>query len=490
MGVKLEDLSVGKLGFVEKHGLWSDEQREAARRVVAQIGELGLQTVRISFGDQHGILRGKTLTAHDAAHALRNGIDFPSDILAFDTANDPAFPVFSSGGGFGMPEMTGIPDVLLVPDPLTFRVLPWAPRTGWLLSDMYFDSGAAVPFATRHLLRTALGELQRRGLEYVSGLEVEFYITKLEDPMLRPEQAGRPPDPPRVSVIAHGFQYMSESRNDEIDHLLQLLREHLLAVGLPLRSMEDEWGPGQCEFTFDPLPGLGSADAMLLFRTAVKQICRRQGYLATFMCRPGLPNLYSSGWHLHESVIRAGSGQNMFTAEDERAPLSAFGQHFLGGLLEHAAASAVFSTPTINGYKRYRPYSLAPSRATWGIDNRCAMIRVIAGNGPNAHIENRIGEPAANPYLYMASQIWAGLDGVDRKIDPGAPSDEPYEATDRVRLPQSLMEAVEALKQSALFRERLGRTFVDYIVELKQHEIERFLSYVTDWEHREYFEVF
>ena len=100
--------------------------------------------------------------------------------------------------------------------------------------------------------------------------------------------------------------------------------------------------------------------------------------------------------------------------------------------------------------------SLAPDRATWGLDNRAAMIRVIAGEGPNAHIENRIGEPAANPYLYMASQILAGLDGVDHRIDPGPLSDEPYSDTGRPYLPRSLMEAVEALKHSALFRAKLG----------------------------------
>ncbi len=489
MAVNLNDLSVGKLGFVATHDLWTDEQRDAAARVLARAAEEGLRTIRISFGDQHGILRGKTLTAHDLPHALRNGIDFPSDILCFDTANDPAFPVFQSGGGFGMPEMTGIPDVILVPDPLTFRVLPWAPKTGWLLSDMYFDSGRPVPFSTRQVLRNALAALRQRGMEYVAGLEVEFYVTKLEDPMLQPEQAGRPPDPPRVSVIAHGFQYMTESRNDEIDPILQLLHDNLIGVGLPLRSMEDEWGPGQCEFTFDPLPGLGSADAMLLFRAAVKQVCRRHGYLATFMCRPGLPNLYSSGWHLHESVLGA-DGNNLFTAAAPGQPLSEFGRHFVGGLLHHAAAATVFSTPTINGYKRYKPFSLAPNRATWGLDNRAAMIRVIAGDGPNAHIENRIGEPAANSYLYMASQILAGLDGVDHRIDPGPPSDEPYVDAQRPLLPRSLMEATEALKRSALFRSTLGDAFVDYLVQIKEHEIERFLSHVTDWEHREYFEVF
>ena len=113
-------------------------------------------------------------------------------------------------------------------------------------------------------------------------------------------------------------------------------------------------------------------------------------------------------------------------ARDNAEALSAFGRFYLGGLLQHARASTVFTTPTINGYKRYRSYSLAPDRAIWGRDNRGVMIRVLGGSGnPATRLENRIGEPAANPYLYMASQILSGLDGVDRALDPGPSADTP-----------------------------------------------------------------
>ncbi len=138
--------------------------------------------------------------------------------------------------------------------------------------------------------------------------------------------------------------------------------------------------------------------------------------------------------------------------------LSAFGRGYLAGLLQHARASAVFTTPTINGYKRYRSYSLAPDRAIWGRDNRGVMIRVLGGAGdPATRLENRIGEPAANPYLYMASQILSGLDGVDRKLDPGPSADTPYE-TKAALLPKSLREAVSrAQGRSVLPRQRSAR---------------------------------
>ena len=130
---------------------------------------------------------------------------------------------------------------------------------------------------------------------------------------------------------------------------------------------------------------------------------------------------------------------------------------YLAGLLAHARASAVFTTPTINGYKRYRTYSLAPDRAIWGRDNRGVMIRVLGGpNDAATRLENRIGEPAANPYLYMASQILSGLDGVDRKLDPGPSADTPYE-TKAALLPKTLREAVFALDDDPFFRTRSAR---------------------------------
>ena len=151
------------------------------------------------------------------------------------------------------------------------------------------------------------------------------------------------------------------------------------------------------------------------------------------------------------------NGDNAFMAKDGGETLSPFGRHYLAGLLRHARASAVFTTPTINGYKRYRSYSLAPDRAIWGRDNRGVMIRVLGGAGDAAtRLENRIGEPAANPYLYMASQILSGLDGVDRALDPGPSADTPYE-TKAELLPKTLREAVVALHDDPFFREALGR---------------------------------
>jgi glutamine synthetase len=477
------------LSFVERHGLWSQEQKEAAARLRKIVEEQKLEVIRLSFPDQHGLLRGKTLVAGEALASLESGCSITTTMLAKDTSHRTVFPVFTAGGGFGMREMEGAADFLMVADPTTFRVLPWVPGAGWLLCDIYFADGRPVPFATRHLYRSVLDQLGRRGYDFVAGLEVEFHIFKLEDSKMSPEDAGQPGQPPSVSLLSHGYQYLTEQRYDQMEPVLDILRRNVLALGLPLRSIEVEFGPSQCEFTFAPMVGLAPADAMVLFRSAVKQIARRHGYHAIFMCRPKLPNLFTSGWHLHQSIVSRAGGENAFMAKDDSL-LSAFGRFYLAGLLDHARASALFTTPTINGYKRYRSYSLAPDRAIWGRDNRGVMIRVLGGAGdPATRLENRIGEPAANPYLYMASQILSGLDGVDRGLDPGPSADTPYE-TQAALLPKTLREAVLALKDDPFFRDALGAEFVDYYVHIKNAEIERFEAEVSDWEQREYFEMF
>ena len=143
--------------------------------------------------------------------------------------------------------------------------------------------------------------------------------------------------------------------------------------------------------------------------------------------------------------------------------------------MAHAHAAAAFTTPTVNGYKRYRPYTLAPDRAVWARDNRGVMVRVLGQPGdPATHLENRVGEPAANPYLYMASQIYAGLDGMAQRHDPGPSADTPYE-TKAPPLPKNLGEALAALRVKRRCSARsFGDAFVDYFAHLKEAEFARF----------------
>jgi glutamine synthetase len=479
--------------FVERHGLDTPARREAAQRMLAELSQRGMHTVRFVFADQHGVLRGKTLVADEAAGALAAGVGVTTTLLAKDTAHRTVFPVFTPGGGFGLREMQGAADMLMVADPSTFRVLPWSPGAGWVLCELFFHDGRPVPFDVRRTCREVLARLERGGHALVAGLEVEFHLYRLLDARLAPADAGTPGAPgapPEVALLHPGYQYLTELRYDLIEPALELLRRELVALGLPLRSLEVEFGPSQCELTFRPLEGIAAADAMVLLRGAIKQVARRHGLHATFMCRPKLPNAMSSGWHLHQSLRRLSDGANAFVPERDGEPLSATGRHVLAGLLAHAEGATPFTTPTINGYKRYRPNSLAPDRVAWARDNRAAMLRVLGGAGdPGTRIENRVGEPAANPYLYLASQAIAALDGLARGLEPGPSADAPYEADAR-RLPAGLDAALDALLADPVLVEGFGATFVDWFVRIKRAELARFAAEVSEWEQREYFDLF
>jgi glutamine synthetase len=460
--------------FAHRHGLWSAAQHAAAEAVAARIEGAGLGVVRLAFVDAHGVLRGKTLVAAEAIRILAEGVNATTTLLMKDLSGKTAFPVFAAEGGFGIPALRGAADMVMLPDPTTFQVLPWAPHTGWLLCDLYLPDGSPMPLSSRAVLANQVAALDRRGLRFTAGVEIECHV-------VRSDASGS------AALLNAGYQYLTELRYDELDPVMEQLRHTLQGLGLPLRTLEVEFGPSQIELTFGPAQGMVPADQLILVRSAVKQTCRRHGLIASFMCRPLLPNAVSSGWHLHQSLTDE-AGSNLF-ADAAGAVLSPLGMAYLGGILDHARAACAFTTPTLNGYKRYRPYTNAPTRCGWAADNRGAMVRVLGRPGdPATRIENRAGEPGANPYLAMAAQIASGLDGIDRALDPGPPADAPYEGG-APPLPRTLSEALEALRADACLGAAFGAFFVDYFVRLKQAEIDRFQAEVTAWEHSEYFDI-
>jgi glutamine synthetase len=490
--------------FIEKHALWSDEQRRLAAEIVRRVETEKLHFVRLAWGDTHGYSRAKTLTIPAFLSALSDGYNIGVATTTLDSAGARVFASFTRGGGMGLDEMTGSPNLTIVADPSTFRVLPWAPGVGWILGDEYFNDGKPFHFSPRQLLRKALRGLSERGYVSIVGPEIEWYLLRVADDRLGADNIGAPGTrgrPIKTIPVEPGYHYHSESNMDLMQPVFDALGGAFEALGLGLRSIENEWGPGQVECTFAPRDALQAADNVFLFRTATRQICRRLGYFATFMCRPALKGYYSSGWHLHQSLTDASSGRNLFTPHTAGEILSPLGQAYLAGLLHYATSATVFATPTVNGYRRFRPNSLAPDRASWAYDHRGAMIRVLGGvNDPATRLENRIGEPAANPYLYILSQIVAGLAGVESGSPLPPPSDEPYAAVHPM-LPKSLPEALDALDGESLFRHTLGETFVDYFIKLKRGEADRYSRSLkeagvapsdepSEWEHNEYFDFF
>jgi glutamine synthetase len=490
--------------FIERHGLYSPAQAEAARRSKNEIEQHGIELIRLVWPDQYGLIRGKSLTRRAFFSALDAGNEITMAPFFFDTASAIVLNPFTPDGGFAIEGMGGSPNVTAVPDPDTLTLLPWAPKTALVFADLYMNNGKAFPLAPRTILKHALHRLAEQNLKMIAGIEIEWYLTEIVDDLLGRCSLGgpgSPADPPQVAPVARGWSYLLLEHLDQIDSILAPIREAVTAMGLPLRSFDDEWAPSQVETTFDVLEGMAVADSASLFKMAAKQVARRHGYLASFMTTPAIEGFYASGWHLHSSIADATTGRNLMVPGDGEV-LSPLGQHYVGGTLAHGIAASAFATQTINGYRRRRPYSLAPDRLTWALDNRAAMMRVISAPGDSAsHVENRVGEAAANPYLYLAAQAAAGLDGILNQISPGPISEDPY-SSEVAQLPTTLGQALDALAADDFYREQFGTEFIDYFVTIKRSEVNRFEAWqaenpdaplvngITEWEHREYFELF
>lgn len=486
--------------FAQRCGIHDAARERALQQTAGLIDAAGLELVRFAWCDVHGVTRGKTLVASAAAEAMRGGVGMVSTLMLKDTSDRTAFKVFEPGGtadlrGFGFAN-----NLLLLADPASFKQLPWTDKTGWVRAQPWFQDGTPVELDTRRVLERALARLKQAGFAMQCGLEVEFHIYRIRDSaaQLDPMQADWPGPPPAVSLVHPGYNLLTEGWFDMAEEPMRIVQHTAQALGLPLLSLEIEFGPSQVEAVFDVTDAMTAADNMVLFRNGVKQALRRAGYHATFMCRPPFPSIMSSGWHLHQSLVDKDNGRNVLQREspaaqstpaDAQHTLSATGEHYLAGLLAHARAMTVFCTPTINGFGRFRPNALAPQSVLWGRDNRGAMLRVIGECGdPATRIENRIGEPAANPYLYLASQIHAGLDGIERRLKAAPATDAPYASSD-ARLPTSLGEALEALQSDAALNAAFGEAFINYFTRIKRSELLRHeqADDKDEFQRREYF---
>ena len=477
-----------KAGALARAGLLDAATIDAAAALLARVDESALETVRVLFADQHGVLRGKTIVASALPSLFTSGLAAPSTLLLKDTSHRTVFPVWSVdadvAGGMG-----GAGDILMLPDPATFRVLPWSPHSAWIFCDPRFKSGGVIPFSPRDMLKAAVERLAAHNLDLVVGLEVEFHVFERIDAKLDHADATMPGQPVQTRNLAQGYQFLTETRYAELEPIMDVLRRHCQAMNLPIRSMEVEMGPSQFEFTFDPSDPLNHADNMMMFRAMVKEVCTARGLHATFMSRPSVENAAASGWHLHQSLVDRTTGQNvMMSAED--GTLSDAASSWIAGLLKHAAESCLLTTPTINGYKRYRPNQLAPDRIQWGRDNRGAMVRGLLAAGDSAsRIENRVAETAANPYYFFTSQILSGLNGIATGAKAPDPVETPYD-DGPTRLPANLLDAIRLMEGSTFYREQLGDEFVDYITTIRRAEWDRYNLAVSEWEQAEYFGLF
>jgi glutamine synthetase len=370
---------------------------------------------------------------------------------------------------------SGLPDICARPDLSTLTNLPWEPGAAWCLADTTVLGGAAAEESPREVARKVAGRLQEVGVRAVVGPELEFFL--MEEDQGSPTGWRRYADSP-------GNVYVVGRKGDPRGVLLAMLR-YLRDAELHVTAANHEFCPGQFEINLFHSDLLDAADRAFRMKSAVQEIARHEGLLATFMAKP-FTDEGGSGFHLHVSLVDE-DGTNVFGDPVGEHGLSDTGRHAIAGVLAHAASLAALLNPTINSYKRFGPDTLAPWLVDWGLDNRSAMVRIPPERGSAARMEVRLGDATANPYLAIAGVAAAAYLGIVGKLELQQPLEGyGYDPESAAMLPQSLPEALDALEADAEMREVLGEFFVGSFLAYKRNEIERFNSHVTDWEFREY----
>lgn len=437
----------------------------------AFLDEHQVKYVLAQFVDIHGVAKTKSVPVAHFTEVIGEGVGFAG------------FAVW------GLGQEPHHADYMAVGDLATLSLVPWQPGYARIVCNGMVH-GQPWPFDTRYILREQIARLSQRGLTINTGLEPEFMLFCREaDGSFSMADASDTLDKP-----CYDYKGLSRSRA-----FIEKLVESLLTVGIDVYQIDHEDANGQFEVNFTYSDGLTTADRLVFFRMAAGEIAREMGIICSFMPKP-LANRTGSGLHTHFSLADR-ENENLFCdAADKRGlGLSPLAYQFLGGLLAHAPALTAFAAPSVNSYKRlvvgrcFSGSTWAPAYISYGANNRTSMVRV-----PPGRLELRLTDTSCNPYLATAAIIAAGLDGIDRRLDPGEPQNVNHYALSEAELrergirvlPQSLHEALAALESDPLFHETLGRDFVDEFMRLKRMEWVEYQRHVSDWEIRRYLEFY
>ncbi|MGH0028696.1 MAG: glutamine synthetase family protein [Myxococcota bacterium] len=438
-----------------------------------------IDTVITALPDLFGRLVGKRITSRFFLDEVAShGMHVCDYLLACDMEIDP-----TPGYGFTSWE-SGYGDLHAVPDPSTLRRAAWLPRTALVLCDARDDAGEPIAVAPRTILKRQLARLADAGLYAKMGSELEFFL--LDDDYREAHAKGYRGLAPSQRYV-EDYHVLSGTFAEDV---IGALRSGVDASGVPVEFSKGEWGPGQHEINLRYAPALEMADRHVVYKLAAKEIAAARGRSLTFMAKFD-EELAGNSLHIHTSLWDADDAP-LFPG-DEALPgtpvkASPVFRGFLAGMLDHAREIAVLLAPNPNSYKRYRAGTFAPTGIAWSWDNRTAGFRIV-GSGASLRIECRIPGADANPYLAYAALLAAGLDGVERGLDPGpAFMGDVYAAEDLPHVPRSLPEALEELEASSFVRKALGDDVVGHLLHFARTEQGQVEARVSDVERARYFE--
>ncbi|HEV3263079.1 MAG TPA: type III glutamate--ammonia ligase [Gemmataceae bacterium] len=439
-----------------------------------QLQKDGIEYLLVQFVDIHGAPKVKMV---------------PVDAL--DDATDTGAG-FAGGAVWGLGQDASSHDMMARIDPASYTPLPWKPGLARFAADLYVD-GRPHPHCARVNLKRVLGEVRAAGYVFNVGVEPEHFLVGRT-----PDGRIEPWDPAGVDNLAKPC-YDFKGLAGAFDYLRDM-NDALRKLGWGVYQSDHEDANAQYEINFKYADALTTADRFIFFKMLAGETARKHGAVATFMAKP-FTDRTGSGAHMHYHLAEAETGRNLFTADQDRRGLglSELGYHFLGGVLAHARALCAVTSPTVNCYKRLQVgqglysarsgYTWTPAYITYGDNNRTQMIRT-----PDAgHVEDRTVSAAFNPYLAFAAYLYAGLDGIKSRLDPGEPNlgnmyamslEEMTRRKIRV-LPQSLSEALDALERDQVIQPALGPIYPEFL-KLKRAEWNDYHRQVSPWEVERY----
>ena len=443
------------------------------QQIKTDLADQGVRYALASFVDLHGMAKAKAVPLPHLGQMARGS------------------ELFTGAALDGVPQEVSDDEVAAVPDAASLTILPWQKEVAWFASDLHLGG---EPFAacSRNVLHRVRAEAAAMGYRFNLGIETEFFVLK------RNGAGDLVPYSERDTLDKPAYDVRGLLDNlPWLDELVQAMND----LGWGVYSFDHEDGPGQFETDFDYAEVLTMADRLTFFKLMAKEIAHRHGLIATFMPKP-FGDRTGSGAHYNMSLADLTSGENLFVdPQGKPAAVSRLAEHFIAGILRHAAAICAVIAPTVNSYKRLvaqgsmSGFTWAPVFVCYGNNNRTNMLRIPS---PGGRVECRAADISCNPYLGGAMILAAGLEGIREQLDPGDPNLvnaytlTPEQLAERgiTMLPRTLGEAIEAFAADPLSRKVFGDALFDSFVAYKREEWQSYHCTVSDWEMKRYLEFF
>ena len=447
-----------------------------AAEILKQVAGSSPACAKVGLFDIDGIFRGKYMAVDKLASALDNGFGFCDVVLGWDSSDQLVDGLSFTGWHTAYPDA----EARLLPE--TLRPLPFEGGMPLILAEF---SGRAEAICPRGTLRRVLARAADMGFALKASAEFEFFVFE-ETPHSVRDKGYR-----GLRPITPGYFGYSMLRSGVHSDFYRELWATCDEMRMELEGLHTETGPGVIEGAIRVDDALEAADKAALFKTIVKILCQRRGWMATFMAK------WSRDWpgqsgHLHMSLLDTGTGQPLFHEEGKPNAMSDRMRWFVGGQQALMPELLAMVAPTVNSYTRMIPGFWAPTAATWGYENRTCALRVIGGSAKSQRVEYRVGAADINPYIALAAAIGSGLWGIEHEVEPDEPivgNAYEHQAAPERALPSTLWEAAQRLKGSAAARDLFGAEFVDHYAATREWEEREARKAITDWQLARYFEI-